>query len=263
MSLLVDNFQLLSDRASHRLFTTLFGISQCLGGMCVLLVAIWMGAYQGGFAWNESPDRQFNYHPTFMIIGMLFIYGEAILVYRVFRHERKRFSKLLHLTLHSMSFIFFVVALRAVWESHDLHRDQEGKLAPLPNLYSLHSWIGFSTILAWCTQYTAGFITFFFPGLPIPIRQLVLPFHQLTGIIIFIMATASALMGIAEKSAWSNNCWTKDGVGHFCAKQGVSNFLGVCLLGYSSIVVCLVLNPRWRRRPLPEEESLHQLTETD
>jgi hypothetical protein len=39
--------------------------------------------------------------------------------------------------------------------------------------------------------------------------------------------------------------------------------LGVCILGYSTAVVTLVLNPRWRRRPLPEEESLQQLTESD
>ena len=70
--------------------------------MAILLVAIWMGAYEDGFAWSEDPEREFHYHPTLMIMGMVFLYGESLLVYRVFRNERKKFSKTLHVVLHSM-----------------------------------------------------------------------------------------------------------------------------------------------------------------
>ena len=73
-----------------------------LGAMAILLVAIWMGSYEDGFAWNDDPDREFHYHPTLMIMGMVFLYGEALIVYRVFRHERKKFSKTLHVAIHSM-----------------------------------------------------------------------------------------------------------------------------------------------------------------
>lgn len=76
----------------------------------------------------------------------------AILVYRVFRHERKRFTKLLHVVLHSMIFVFFVVALKAVFDSHNLNLDGDGNPAPIPNLYSLHSWIGFTTVILFCMQ---------------------------------------------------------------------------------------------------------------
>jgi cytochrome b-561 len=42
-------------------------------------VAIWMGAYEdGGYAWNEDPDKQFHYHPTLMAVGLIFLQGEAM-----------------------------------------------------------------------------------------------------------------------------------------------------------------------------------------
>ena len=48
-----------------------------VGGLAVLLVAIWMGSYDGGFGWAESPEQQFHYHPMFMVIGLIFLYGEG------------------------------------------------------------------------------------------------------------------------------------------------------------------------------------------
>ncbi|VDK54988.1 unnamed protein product [Anisakis simplex] len=235
MSLFQESFEMLSEQQSMRLFNVVLGGSQLFGGAAVFLVAIWMGGYEDGFAWSDDPERQFHYHPTFMTMGLVFLYGEALLVYRVFRNERKRFSKLLHLTLHTMVLIFMIIALKAVWDSHDYHQKGD-QLDPLPNLYSLHSWIGISVVVAYCIQmnyfrttsrsinptlqYVSGFATFFFPG-----------------------------------------CWTQDK--QLCGEQVVSNFLGLTILAYCASVVIIVLNPRWRRRPLPEEESLHQLTTTD
>ncbi|VDN50440.1 unnamed protein product [Dracunculus medinensis] len=260
MSLLQESYQMLSEYQSSRLYNIVLILSQIFGGLSVLLVAFWMGGYEGGYAWTDDPERQFHYHPTFMIMGMLFLSGEALLVYRVFRNERKRFSKLLHLTLHSMVLVFLIIALKAVWDSHDYHRT-EGNLDPLPNLYSVHSWVGIITVTLYCLQYLSGFTTFFFPGLSIPLRQFILPFHQLFGLGVFCLVAISILMGISERAAWKHTCWTKDKV--MCSEQAMSNFLGLSTLMFCFLVVVVVVNPRWRRRPLPEEESLHQLADTD
>ncbi|CAB3402312.1 unnamed protein product [Caenorhabditis bovis] len=259
MSLLFDpSFIILREDQSYKVFNMLLVMSQIFGGLAVFLVAIWMSAYENGYAWTEDPDKEFNYHPTFMVMGMVFIYGESILVYRVFRNERKKFSKTLHVILHSIVLVFMVTALKAVFDYHNLHKNPDGTPAPIVNLVSLHSWIGLSVAIAFVMQYVIGFITYFFPGMPIPLRQLIMPFHQLVGVIIFVFVGIAVGMGISERAAWKHTCWTKKG--EMCGQQATSSFVGVFTFLYTICVLILVLNPRWKRQPLPEEEGLHHLT---
>uniref|UniRef100_A0A915JSC4 Cytochrome b561 domain-containing protein n=1 Tax=Romanomermis culicivorax TaxID=13658 RepID=A0A915JSC4_ROMCU len=246
MSLVMDKYDFVDEQQSLRCFSIIFGVSQVFGALAVILVAVWMGNYDGGFGWQDTPKQQFHYHPMFMVIGMLFLYGEAILIYRLFRHEKKRLTKIAHMVLHSFVFLFFTLALKAVFAD---------------NMYTLHSWIGLSTVLLFCLQYAAGFISFFFPGLPLSTRQWYMPIHHFCGIAIFIFAGATALMGMAERAAFHvySNGGTCD-KDKFCSEGVVVNFLGVSLFLYCICVVYLVVNPRFKRRPLPEEEMLYPLT---
>lgn len=74
----------------------------------------------------------------------------AILVYRVFRNYRKLPIKVLHAVLHILAFLFAVVAVKAVFEFHDSRR--------IPNLYSLHSWIGLVALVLFGVQVSLRFI---------------------------------------------------------------------------------------------------------
>ncbi|KAI6176909.1 Cytochrome b561 domain-containing protein [Aphelenchoides bicaudatus] len=259
MSILFDKqYQILNEEQSSKLFTWALTASQVLGVCVVMSVVFWMGGYgEGGYSWSSSPEQQFHYHPTLMAMGLIFLQGEALIVYRVFRKEKKRFTKLLHLTLHSLTIIFTIISLRAVFNSHNYHKDPEGNLSPIPNLLSLHSWLGLTVVIVYCLQFLVGFLTFFFPGFSTEIRQFIMPFHKLTGILIFLSVAGVALSGISERAAWKHTCWTVDK--EFCSQQAMSNFFGVFIIGYVFTVIFIVSNPRWAREPLHSEE-LERLT---
>ena len=68
-------------RGTLRFFTGWVLIAQVLGLISVVMVAVWMGHFRGGFAWTDDPKKEFNYHPLFMIIGMVFLYGNCELIW--------------------------------------------------------------------------------------------------------------------------------------------------------------------------------------
>ena len=54
----------------------LVGITEVIGILAIVMVIIWMSHFRGGFAWDGS-GKEFNYHPIFMILGMVFLYGNG------------------------------------------------------------------------------------------------------------------------------------------------------------------------------------------
>ena len=193
--------------------------------MAVVLMGIWTGHHLGGFAWQKNPGLEFNWHPLLMTIGMIYLYGNGnannhmvlsalkvcilctfsgLLMYRMFRNERKRKLKLLHAGIMVAVFFLTVIALKAVFDSHNLKPcakpSEEGDYCPIPNLYSLHSWMGLITVILFLLQWLAGLITFLFPGLASHLRSSYMPIHVFFGLMIFVSACATALLGITEKA---------------------------------------------------------------
>ena len=65
-------------------------------------------------------------------------------MYRIFRNESKIKLKLAHAAIMILVFILSVIALIAVFDFHNLKQ--------IPNMYSLHSWMGILTVILFLLQ---------------------------------------------------------------------------------------------------------------
>ncbi|XP_035227747.1 putative cytochrome b561 isoform X2 [Stegodyphus dumicola] len=219
------------DYHSRSVYRTVYAIAMIFGLLSIVLVLIWTVKYLGGFAWQEDPLHQFNYHPVCAVIGMIVLYGKGLLLYRTMHYKPKIYLKLLHTLTLVVVFILAVISLKCAFDSHNY------RSVPIPNLYSLHSWIGLVTVIFYSAQTTY--------------RRQYLPYHQFFGITIFLLAVVSCHSGIMEK--------VKGSLGkeylNMPAAGIVANFLGVSITIFSILVVYLAAMPQFKRNPLPEEDK--------
>ncbi|RXG72074.1 cytochrome b reductase 1 [Armadillidium vulgare] len=167
----------------------------------LILSLVWVQFYQDGFGWRENVKKEFNLHPVLMITGFIFLMGHAMLVYRLFGCCNKLGAKLLHTILYLMAVPCIVVATIAVFDSHDLRNP------PIPNLYSLHSWMGVVTIGLFALQLFVGFFSFWLLLLceqgTSSFRASLVPIHSSFGLITFMLAVATCVTGLTEKALFS------------------------------------------------------------
>jgi len=52
-------------------------VLQALGVAAAVMVGVWLTVFQKGFSWSDE-TRIFNFHPLFMIIGMIVCYGHGL-----------------------------------------------------------------------------------------------------------------------------------------------------------------------------------------
>ncbi|XP_076439653.1 putative transmembrane ascorbate-dependent reductase CYB561 homolog [Babylonia areolata] len=225
-----------------RFFNWMVVVAQVFGLLSVVLVAVWMGHYQGGFAWQSDPTHQFNLHPLFMIIGMVFLYADGILAYRVFRNEKKLYIKIVHAVVHVAALVFVGVGMKAVFDFHNLTNK--------PNLYSLHSWVGLFVVVAFGLQWLLGFLAYLTPVVGMAVKRFYMPYHRFWGAALLALSGATVLMGITENAIFK----IKPSWG---GPEGILvNFLGVFVIAFVVLVIYLVTKPEYKRPPAPEEDHI-------
>uniref|UniRef100_A0A0D9X3D6 Cytochrome b561 domain-containing protein n=1 Tax=Leersia perrieri TaxID=77586 RepID=A0A0D9X3D6_9ORYZ len=169
-------------------------VAHVLAVAATALVLIWCIHFRGGLA-LRSHNKQliFNIHPVLMLIGPIVLGAEAILSYRslIKISSSREVRKKAHLALHGVALAVGAVGIYAVFKYH--------AEADIPDLYSLHSWIGIATISLYALNWLAAFLTFFFPKASPDTRRSVVPWHALLGLLIFGLAIATALLGFLEK----------------------------------------------------------------
>ncbi|OQV12537.1 putative Cytochrome b561 [Hypsibius exemplaris] len=240
---------------SLRLFTFLVATFEFFGLMSIILTSIWLGHFQGGFAWDQRlANLEFNYHPLLMILAFVFIHGNANLAYRLLRNEKKIRVKVIHGGMQLLAFIFMVIALRAVFDSHNYanYDSKTNSYRPIPNLYSLHSWIGIATIVLYCCQWLTGFLFFFWPKVNLSLRRNYLPVHVFFGVCIHILFISTALMGLTEKAIFSIK---KPDYSDSPSEGNLVNVLAVVLVLYGLNGVYLLVNPAFKRQPRPDDDG--------
>ncbi|XP_017404719.1 cytochrome b561 isoform X1 [Cebus imitator] len=228
--------------------------SQLLGLTLVAMTGAWLGLYRGGIAWESN--LQFNVHPLCMAIGLIFLQGDALLVYRVFRNEAKRTTKVLHGLLHVFALIIALVGLVAVF---DYHRKKG-----YADLYSLHSWCGILVFVLYFVQWLVGFSFFLFPGASFSLRSRYRASHVFFGATIFLLSVGTALLGLKEALLFKlgrakYSLFEPEGV--------LANVLGLLLACFGGVVLYILTRPDWKRPSQAEEQALSMdfktLTEGD
>lgn len=69
-----------------------------------------------------------------------FFVHTAMLFYRMMTCCRKIYVKLLHTVFHALSIACIAIGFLTVWDSHELVTPK------IPHFYSLHSWLGLTTM---------------------------------------------------------------------------------------------------------------------
>jgi len=191
---------------NRRLFLGSLILVEIIGLNAVGMTIHWVQTYKGGLPSVEE-GIHFNWHPILMTVSLVFLYGNGALIYRVIPPQgeaHKLKLKIGHAVIMVIVFIIMVIGLQAAFDSHNYKKDNEGNPAPIPNLYTLHSWVGLTAALLFGGQWALGFSAFLFPKFSPEIRSLLLPFHQYFGSAILILSVAASLLGHLEKMIWSN-----------------------------------------------------------
>ncbi|KAK9505303.1 hypothetical protein O3M35_009391 [Rhynocoris fuscipes] len=241
--------------ADLKTFNIIFGVTQAVGILAVILVAIWTSKFRGGFAGRSAPHLEFNWHPLFMTIGLIYLFGSSIMIYRALRSLRKQKLKVIHAAIHSAVVICVIIAQVTVFDSHNYASP------PIPNLYTLHSWIGLISILIFVIQvihffflWLSGLLIFLYPGGSLAIRAKIMPWHVFFGLGAFILAIAAALSGLLEKAIFSLSVE----YGNLPREGVLINVIGLCFIVFGFLVTYLVTEQKYKRYPRPEDGALLQ-----
>jgi hypothetical protein len=185
--------------------------------ICLILTITWVNTYQqcGGsvsISWGEDCTGKgctkyqgciFNWHPILMVASMVFGTTCAVLSYQL--PLEKSITKPLHYTLLFISFIVICFGLHAVFKYHDT-KMFKGNSKPIPNMTSLHSWLGITTVVLFSAQLTAGAYHFIpgpdagVPGVTGETKGLYKPLHVIGGLLCVVLPVICCVTGMQEKT---------------------------------------------------------------
>ncbi|XP_008068592.1 cytochrome b reductase 1 isoform X1 [Carlito syrichta] len=230
----------------HRGFLALLVSALLVGFLSVIFTLIWVLHYREGLGWDGGA-LEFNWHPVLLVTGFVFIQGIAIIVYRLPWTWKcsKLLMKLIHAGLNTVAAILAIISLVAVFDFHNTKN--------IPNMYSLHSWVGLAAVIFYILQLLIGFLVFLLPWAPLPLRAFLMPIHVYSGLLLFGTVIATALMGVTEKLIFV----LKNPAYSTFPPEGVfTNSLGLLILVFGALIFWIVTRPQWKRPKEPNSTLL-------
>nr|XP_046230959.1 lysosomal membrane ascorbate-dependent ferrireductase CYB561A3-like [Scatophagus argus] len=237
-------------------FYVTYALCLSLGLLCVLFVTCWSSYWRGGLSWAD-PALKFNWHPVLMVSGLLVLYGKALVVYRVpfTWKQKKRTWKLVHAGLMLLALVLSVLGLCAVFE---VHRDSH-----IPNLYSLHSWVGMCTMVMFSLQWILGLAGFMFPCSPLWFREALKPIHVWVGKAILILSLTSCISGIDENLFLALNGSSAEPYNTLPVEAKFANSLGMLIVAFGLVVFGILSKSKWQRPETDGESAPLMLNENN
>ncbi|CAM4606893.1 hypothetical protein PO909_033850 [Leuciscus waleckii] len=226
---------------NYKQFLIFFFLALAVGFGSIAFVLIWVLYNREGLGWDGGA-AEFNWHPLLMVIGFIFLQGIAIVVYRLpwTWSCSKKMMKFIHAGLHVLTFILAVISVVAVFDFHNAKN--------IPNMYSLHSWVGLAAVILYSAQIVMGIAVYLIPETPVYVRAALMPVHIYSGLFIFTSVIATALMGFTEKLIFGlKSPAYKDSP----PEAILVNFLGLLVTAFGGLVLWIATRPSWKR---PTEE---------
>ncbi|KAI5353404.1 PREDICTED: probable [Prunus dulcis] len=192
------------------------------------LVLIWLLHFRHGLALNSSiTEKILNVHTLLMVIGFILIGGEAIMAYKTVPGKRNT-QKMVHLILHFLALVAIILGIYAAFKfNHE---------SGIPNLLTLHSWLGVITISLFGLQWLFAFFAYVFPGAESSARGNLVPWHTFVGMVIFLLAVCTAEAGLLERFLFLSIGRTQETL--------IINFTGLLIFLFAASVSLSVLLPR-------------------
>lgn len=201
-----------------------------LAVVAAIMVLVWSIHFRGGLAWEaDNKNLIFNIHPVLMLIGFIILGGEAIMSYKSFP-LKKQVKKVIHLILHAIALVLGIVGICAAFKNHNESN--------IPNMYSLHSWVGIGVIVLYGIQWIYGFVVFFYPGGSAEVRRDSLPWHVLFGMFVYVMAVGNACLGLLEKLTFLE----VNGLAKYGSEAFLVNFTAIATVLYGVFVFLTILS---------------------
>ena len=100
-------------------------------------------------------------------------------------------QRTVHLTLQTIALGCGIFGIVVIFKFQDE--------ANIPDLYTLHSWLGLIAICLFGLQFLLGFFSFVFPGAESHSRPAYTPWHTFGDLVIFFLAICTAEMGLLQK----------------------------------------------------------------